>query len=303
MSWSINTACRGPRKDRRVQAVAIAGLVVAGLVAAVNAQDIRVPESVPAGAQQTIFASGSGGAILYLVGPGVSSKSKITLGEDFQVPAETLKYSGQYVAIVCSDTCRSSTFTVAPAQPSSLSFLVHPSRVPVGAPDAVSGVAFPFDHFGNLVLAPLTVNFQATGAKETLFSRALPTHDGVAWFRTTSGKSAGLLHINASANGVSSQRVLQQVASEPCNLRIKGDRTAKGIEVETEPVRDCAGNPVSDGTIVTFTASGSGEKDTVDAPIKGDVARARLNSSGPVVVSAASGVALGNELRIGGAQQ
>ncbi len=296
MSWSINIAC----KNRRAVACAIAGLVLGAHMISAQAQDIRVPESVPAGSQPTISAAGSGSATLYVVGPGVSRKSSINLGEGVQIPGENLKYSGQYLAIVCSDSCRSAAFTVTPVQPARLSFLVHPSRVPVGRPDAVSGVAFPFDRFGNLVLTPVTVDFQASGAKEALFSRAIPTHEGVAWFRTASGKSAGALHVNASTDGVQSRRVLQQVASEPCNLRIKSDRTAKGIEVETEPVRDCAGNPVSDGTIVTFTATGSGERDTVDAPIKGDVARARLIASGPVVVSAASGVVLGNEVRVEG---
>lgn len=295
MSWSINTACT----ERR--AVGMLGLLLAAcLIASAAAQDIRVPESVPAGAQPTISAAGSGSATFYLVGPGSSSKSQINLGEDFKVPAESLKYAGQYLAVVCSDTCRSATFTVTPSEPARLSFLVHPSRVPVGRPDAVSGVAFLFDRFGNLVLTPVSVDFQAVGAKESLFSHAMPTHDGVAWFRTSSGKSAGVLHVNASADGIQSRRVLQAVASEPCNLRITGDRSAKGIAVETAPVRDCSGNPVSDGTIVTFTATGEDGKSTVDAPIKGDVARARLISPGPVTVSAASGVVMGNELRIEG---
>jgi hypothetical protein len=93
---------------------------------------------------------------------------------------------------------------------------------------------------------------------------------------------------------------VQQVASEPCRLQIKAQRTAKGIEVETAPVRDCAGNPVPDGTIVTFTAKNGGEVSTVDAPVKQDVARARIIAKGPTVISAASGVVMGNEVRVGG---
>jgi hypothetical protein len=264
-----------------------------------EAQEIRMPNFVPAGSQPTISARGSGTGTLYLVGPGVSTKFQINLGEDFPVPSEDLKFSGQYLVVVCSDSCRNSWFTVTPAEPERLSFLAHPSRVPVGQPDAVSGVALPFDRFGNLVLATKDVDFQASGIKESLFSHAIPTRDGVAWFRTSSGKAAGVIHIDASVNGIKATRVLQQVASEPCNLRITGDRTAKGIDVATTPVRDCAGNPVSDGTIVTFTATGAAGKSTVDAPVKGDVARARLIDPGPVVVSAASGVIVGNELRIG----
>jgi hypothetical protein len=69
--------------------------------------------------------------------------------------------------------------------------------------------------------------------------------------------------------------------------------------VETEPVRDCAGNPVPDGTVVTFTARGGNETSTVDAPIKQGIARAQIIAAGPVVISAASGVVMGNELRLG----
>jgi hypothetical protein len=89
------------------------------------------------------------------------------------------------------------------------------------------------------------------------------------------------------------------VASDPCSLRIKGQRNAKGFIVETEPVRDCTGNPVPDGTIVTFTAKDSQGTGTVDAPIKKGIARAQMMGSGPVAISAASGVVMGNELRLG----
>ena len=70
--------------------------------------------------------------------------------------------------------------------------------------------------------------------------------------------------------------------------------------METEPVRDCAGNPVPDGTIITFTAKAGDDTDTVDAPLKKGIAKAQLIAKGPVVISAASGVVMGNELRIGG---
>lgn len=279
----------------------LCGLIILCLAQLLAAQDLRVPDSATAGEPATMSAGGSGHATFYLLGPGISNKSEVTLGdENIRIPAEHLKYAGEYLAIVCSDACRSASFNVKPAQPATLSFLVHPSRVADNQPGAISGVVFPFDHFGNLILEPLTMNFQANGVKESLFSRAIPTRDGAAWFRTASGKSAGPLHITASVGALSTQRIIAQVASEPCHLSIKGERTPKGILVETDPVRDCAGNPVSDGTIVTFTASGSGERSTVDAPIKGDIARARLTDSGPVVISAASGVAMGNELHIGG---
>jgi hypothetical protein len=274
------------------------------LVAAVSAaQDLRAPSSASAGEEATISTTGSGKATFYLLGPGVSRKTEINLGEEIHLPAQDLRKAGSYLALVCSGTCNSATFYVSAAKPASLAFLVHPSRVPVALNDAVSGVAFPFDQFHNLVLAPLTVNFQLTAASKPLFSRTVRTRDGAAWFRTTSGKSAGVVQVVASIDDLSTRRAVQQVASDPCTLRISGQRASTGkILLQTETVHDCTGNVVPDGTIVTFSASEASGKSTVDAPIKQGIARAQIVAPGATVVSAASGVVLGNELRIGAKQ-
>ena len=264
-----------------------------------RAQDLRVPASVTAGEEATISTSGSGKATFYLLGPGVSRKSDVSLGEEIRIQGQDLRNAGDYLALVCSDSCHSGTFYVIAAKSAKLTFLVHPSRVPVGLTDAVSGVAFPFDQFNNLVLTPKTISFQLVAGDKPLFSRPVATQNGVAWFRTASGKSAGLLQVNASLDDLSAKRAVQQVASDPCNLRITGQRIPIGISVQTEPVHDCAGNVVPDGTIVTFSATEANGKSTVDAPIKQGVARAQIEASGTTVVSVASGVVMGNELRIG----
>jgi hypothetical protein len=229
-------------------------------------------------------------------------KRDVQLGQDISLAAKEVQNAGRYVATVCSSSCSSVTFYVSAGKPSSLTFLVHPSRAPVGQNDVVNAVAFPFDEFGNLILTPQTVEFQMSSKGSNAGTHKVATRDGAAWFRANSGKSAGALQITASLNDVVARRVVQQVASDPCSLRIKGERTATGIMVETEPVRDCSGNPVPDGTIVTFTAKAGNETSTVDAPVKQDVARARIIAKGPVMISAASGVVMGNELRIGGGQ-
>ena len=231
--------------------------------------------------------------------PEPRAKSDVPLGEDIHLAAQELQTAGRYVAILCSDTCHSSAFYVSAGKPASLSFIVHPSRVPVALNNAVSGVAFPFDQYRNLVLTPVNVNFQLTAKDVSLFSRAVRTQNGIAWFRTTSGKSAGPVRVTAFLDDLTAQRALQQVASEPCNLRITGERTKTGITVQTEPVHDCAGNVLPDGTIVTFTATGRDGKDTVDAPIKQGIARAQMDSAGATTISAASGVVMGNEIRVG----
>jgi hypothetical protein len=281
------------------RAFSIGALICVVCWAAVSsAQEILVPTTAIAGEDATISTTGSGKSAFYLQGPGVSRKTEVTLGESIPVPAKDVQNAGSYLAILCSDTCRSGTFFVAPAKPASLAFLVHPSRVPVALSDAVSGTVFTFDQFRNLVLTPKTITFQLTGGNAPLLSRSVHTQNGAAWFRTTSGKSAGALQVVAAMDDVSTRRVVQQVAAEPCNLRIQAHPSPGGIFVQTDPVHDCAGNTLPDGTIVTFTASAAHGKSTVDAPIKQGVARAQMAASGATVVSAASGVVMGNELRL-----
>src|SRR5258706_2723619 len=288
---------------RRISLIGIqfcAVMCMAGAAVKVcSAQEIRVPTSATAGEEATISTTGSGKASFYLLGPGVSRKSDVSLGEEIHLASQELRNAGDYLALLCSSTCRSASFYVTAAKPASLTFLVHPSRVPVSQGDAVSGVALPFDKFHNLVLTPVTINFQLTAGTTSSFSRQVRTQDGAAWFRTASGKSAGAVQVVASLDDLSARRAVQQVASDPCNLRIKGQRTAAGILVETEPVHDCTGNVVSDGTIVTFTAIDGNSRCTVDAPIKKGVARALMTEPDAAVISVASGVVMGNELRIG----
>lgn len=266
------------------------------------AQDaLQVPSGLIAGNPATIGTNGSGTATLYLVGPAASIKREVELGREVSLGPKDLEAAGRYVAVVCSGNCASQVFFVAPGKPVDLSFIVHPSRAPVAENEAISGVALTFDEFRNLVLTPSTVQFEWSTKGTNPMSRSSQTREGIAWFRTNSGKTAGPLQISAAiGKDINTRRVVQQVASIPCNLRIKGQRTAKGILVETEPIRDCSGNPVPDGTVVTFTARDGDQMSTVDAPVKQDVARATILANGPVTISAASGVAMGNELRLGG---
>jgi len=261
-------------------------------------QELMPPKQAIAGNALSIPTTGSGDATFYLFGPGSVTKQSVRLGQSVELNGDVVSTAGRYTAIACSDTCHSAAFFVSSAAPASLSFLAHPSRAMVKQNDSISGVVFPFDKFENLVTTPVTVNFQMTANKSSLFSRAVPTRLGVAWFRSNSGNTAGLVLLTATVNNVNTQRALQLVASDPCNLRIKAEQTAKGVSVETDPVHDCSGNIVPDGTIVTFTANSGSGKSTVDAPIKQGVARAHLTPSGTTVISAASGVVMGNELRM-----
>jgi hypothetical protein len=268
--------------------------------AGADAADLRVPESATAGQAMVVGTGGEGEADLYLVGPGQVIQRKVRLGSDVQIKGEELRSGGRWIAILREGgRSNSQAFWVNPGPPENLNFLARPSRVPVARQGVISGLAFLFDRYQNLVLQPTPVKFSlsvdGSGVSQTVTSR-----NGVAWLSSSSARRAGAAQFVASVNDVSVRRVVQQVASDPCNLRMHiAQRDGAGVIVETDPVRDCSGNPVPDGTIVTFIQTDSNGKSTVDARIKKGIARAQLPGAANGTITVASGVVLGNELRVG----
>jgi hypothetical protein len=191
---------------------------------------------------------------------------------------------------------------VVPAAPGHLSFLIHPSRVPVAAANAINATALVFDDFHNTVLVPTKVEFQFSFAGAALESRSVTAVHGIAWFQVGSGAKQGPLKVVASVGDVTEPRIIQQVASDACGLRMRAIPTAHGVKLETEPIRDCSGNALPDGTVVSFTKIDQGGRSTVDVPIKQDVAATQFPLSGPARISLACGVVLGNELSVGGSR-
>lgn len=266
-----------------------------------RAQELSIPNQIPAGQGFTIPASGTGEGTFYLVGPGGALKRAVHLGEQIKIAPEEVRLAGRYVAVLRSgDSSSSKVFFVTPAKPAALNFLARPSRVPTATPDAITGVAFVFDAYKNLVLAPTPVNFSLSLADSAPASRTVPSKEGIAWVQMASGRSQGAAQFVASlpSTDVAVRRVVQQVAGDACNLHMKAQTTAKAIVVETDPIRDCSGNAVPDGTIVTFTQTDSHGLSTVDARVKRDVARAELPLSDNATISVAAGVVLGNEVHI-----
>ena len=264
--------------------------------------ELQPPGQIAAGSGFTISSSGSGDGTLYLIGPSEVVKRKVQLGGDVQVKPEEVERAGEYTAIVCGSECSATHFYVHAAEGMRrLSFIVHPSRVPVKSANAISAVAFVFDKFHNLILAPEAVDFHVTPQDGKEISQAKKTEHGVAWIRLTSATQGGSTKIGASIGNTNEERVVQQVASEACNLRIKTDGwVSHQLWVETDPVRDCSGNPVPDGTVVSFTKIDASGKTTVDAPIKRGVARVQMPVSGNARITVASGVVTGNELSVAG---
>jgi len=276
-----------------------------------EAAELSGPTQVTANAELSLSFSGggSGDATFYLFGPSHASKRTIKSGESIAIAPEEIRSAGRYTALLRSgDAVASKIFYVTLAAPRALNFLARPSRVPAAKQGVISGVAFVFDDYKNLVLAPTPVKFDLAVAGAGAVSRSVPSQQGIAWVRMESGRSQGAARFVASLpsariedqEAASVRRVVQQVAADACNLRIKAQRTANNIVVETDPVRDCSGNAAPDGTIITFTELDSTGRSTVDARVKRDVARAELPLSNDATISVASGAVVGNELHIGG---
>ena len=269
-----------------------------------RAAELRVAQNAVAGQPLTIGTSGEGDATLFLIGPGEVIKHSIKLGSDVQIKGEELRTAGRWVAIVRKGgSPESQVFWVKPAQPENLSFIARPSRIAVAQRNAITGVVFVFDRFRNLVRqsVPITFTLGMNGASGV--SQTVTSHEGVAWIDASSGPKEGAAQFVASMGNLTVRRVVQQVAAEACmgGLRMHvAQRKQDNIIVETDPVRDCTGNPVPDGTIVTFIENDKSGKSTVDARIKKGIARAELPASQNATISVAAGITLGNELHIGG---
>jgi hypothetical protein len=269
-----------------------------------GARELHPPAQVTAGTNFSLASSGSGKATFYLISPAHVSKRQLRMGDEITVSGEEVRHAGRYTAIVCDDgNCNSAHFEVKAAPATQLSLLVHPSRVRVSEPNAISAVALVFDKFHNLVLSPTQVEFKAIARDGQPLSEARGSERGIAWIRLTSGRTEGPVKVGASAGSVFELRVVEQVASDACNLRIQPDWISGKLYVQTDPVRDCSGNPVPDGTVVSFTKTDSGGKTTVDVPVKRGVARVELPVQGNARVFAASGVVTGNELNVAGRQR
>ncbi len=278
---------------------AILLVLACATVYSVRAATLNVPATVVAGNGLAVPTSGSGEATLYVVGPGTAIKRKVQLGQDVQLSADELKNAGRYVIFV--DGGDSATFFVTAGAVNSIAFLARPSRVPASTPNVIAGTAFIFDRYQNLVMQPEPIKFELN-ANGTNVSRTETTHDGIAYTKLDSSRREGAAQFVASSGSASVRRVVQEVASDPCNIRMHAERDKSGILVQTNPISDCAGNPVPDGTIVTFTSVDANGKSTVDARIKRGIAQAELPASNNAMISVAAGVVVGNEIKWGGGQ-
>ena len=165
----------------------------------------------------SIPSTGSGSATLYVVGPGraIKRNGATRAGDPTQRrrAAKCGRYTSRWTARQ-RDLLRDRG-----ARCSSIAFLARPSRVPADTPNVISGTAFVFDKYQNLVLQPQPVKFDLTVNGQTPAARkprraAWPTP---SWTlpRRKVRRSSWRRAVTASV-----RRVVQEVASDPCSIRM-----------------------------------------------------------------------------------
>ena len=260
---------------------------------------LQIPSSVKAGSAFAIGIPGRGGkGSLYLIGLGQVIRRNVQLGASAEFAAGTVSSAGHYfVVLEAGSSQEQGSLEVAPAdQPANLSFLARPSRLPVKLQNAITGAVYVFDAYHNLITTPRPVSFELSNPSGKEEQRTVNTRDGAAWVALDSGPHQGVDKFVAQTGGVSTSRVVEQVPGDPCGLKMTAKQVGRDVELATDPVRDCSGNAVTDGTIVTFTESYGNAQSTVDVPIKHGIAKVDLPDHPGATISVASGVVPGNQI-------
>ena len=278
----------------------LSGLALAVMQPAIaQGGNMSLPKTVEAGNAFSVQCSGNGKAALYLIGPEQVLRRDVQLGHATFFPAGSVYNAGHYLVVLIGDSStESGSFDVIPARkPTDLSFLARPSRLPVGLHDGITGAVYVYDAYQNLITAPMQVSFELSNPSGAVQKRLVATRDGAAWTVMDSTAQQGTDKFVARIGEISSTRVVAQVPGDPCGLKMSAKQSGQGIELVTDPVRDCNGNAVPDGTIVTFTEAFSGGQSTVDVPLKRGIAQVQLADHNGATISVASGVVMGNQIR------
>ncbi len=280
-------------------AVLIAALAAGAQWLVAQQEALTLPKALEAGKAFSIQSTGSGKATLYIVGLGQVLKRDVQLGETISFPAGSMYSAGHYVTVLAreSATAESGAFDVVPAQPADLTFLARPSRLPVGLHSGITGAVYVFDAYHNLIITPASVSFELSSPAGATQKRTVEAKNGAAWTEMDSTAQQGVDRFVARVGDVSSTRIVGQVPGDPCTLKMTAHPAGQQVQLQTEPVRDCSGNAVPDGTIVTFTESYEGAQSTVDVPLKRGIAEVKMPIRPGARISVASGVVLGNEIR------
>ena len=259
-----------------------------------------MPKSIEAGSAFSIENAGGGEATLFIIGPGQVLKRDVQAGSDVYFPAGTLFNAGHYiVSLTQASGTKTGSLEVAPASApveAELSRHSPTSRLPVGLHHGIAGAVYVFDAYGNLIAAPNAVSFELASPSGAIQKDQVTTRVGAGWTEMDSTSQQGISKFVARVGAVSSESIIRQVPGDPCTLKMRAQQSGLQLELQTDPVRDCSGNAVPDGTIVTFTETYAGGQSTVDVPLKRDIAEVKMPVHSGATFTVASGVVLGNQI-------
>jgi hypothetical protein len=277
----------------------ISGIALGITSALAQTGDLNLPKIIAAGTAFSIQSAGSGKGTLYIAGPGQMIKQDVQLGGTIEIATGALYNAGHYSVWLTSDSStQAGSIDVLPApKASDLTFIAKPSRLPVSLHNGITGSAYVFDSYGNLITKPLQVSFQLSNPGSAPQTRTAETKNGAAWTQMDSATREGKAQFVARVGDISSTRIVGQVPGDPCTIRMSAKPAGNKIQLVTDPVLDCSGNAIPDGTIVTFTETYGDSKSTVDVPLKKGIASVEIPAHRGATISVASGVVLGNQVR------
>ena len=260
---------------------------------------MSLPKTIAAGSPFSIQTPGSGKAALFIIGTGQVLKRDVELGQTVFFTAGSLYNAGHYLVVLQGDSfTETELLDVEPAtKPANLSFLAKPSRLPVDLHAGITGAVYVFDAYHNLILEPMLLSFELSSPTGTVQKRTVGTRYGAAWTEMDSTAQQGIAKFVAHAGEISSTRVIGQVPGDPCGLKMNAQPSGQQVHLVTNAVRDCNGTAVPDGTIVTFTETFNGSQSTIDQPVKHGIAEATISAHNGAMLSVASGVVMGNQIR------
>jgi adhesin/invasin len=169
---------------------------------------------------------------------------------------------------------RSVTFT--PGPPANLALVAAPSTLPVGNLSALTATVT--DQFGNPVAGSVVVSF--TTSFGALSSNSATTTNGVAT-ATLSSTVAGLATVTATVGSLNATAPVTFTPGPPANLALVAAPSTLQVghlSVLTAAVTDQFGNPVLNGTVVSFTTN-LGSASPVTRVTTNGVATATLSST------------------------
>jgi hypothetical protein len=260
---------------------------------------MSLPKTIEAGNSFSIQIPGSGKAALFIVGTGQALKRDVELGQTVFFAAGSLCNAGYYLVVLQTGSfTETESLDVVPAsKPANLSFLAKPSRLPVGLHAGITGAVYVFDAYHNLISEPMPLSFELLSPTGTVQKRIVSTRYGAAWTEMDSTAQQGIDKFVARVGEITSTRIVGQVPGDPCGLKMTAQKSGQQIHMVTDAVRDCNGNAVPDGTIVTFTETSNGSQSTIDEPLKHGVAQVTISAHNGAMLSVASGVVMGNQIR------